>query len=110
MLPELIDRVASMLNYFLTQLAGPNAKELSVDNRKKYNFDPRLLLELILGVITHLSVCEPFALGNDGSHLAFMLCPLALFKFLLQRLRVMGAATATKCTRRRPRLVTSAAC
>jgi hypothetical protein len=76
MLPELIDRVASMLNYFLTQLAGPNAKELSVDNRKKYNFDPRLLLELILGVITHLSVCEPFAAGTESLLVALSSCAL----------------------------------
>lgn len=38
--PSMVDRVTSMLNYFLLQLCGPNQKRFKVQKREKYDFDP----------------------------------------------------------------------
>jgi ubiquitin conjugation factor E4 A len=37
---SMVDRVTSMLNYFLLQLCGPNQKRFKVQKREKYDFDP----------------------------------------------------------------------
>src|ERR1700722_10278216 len=61
MLPELVDRVASMLNYFLSQLAGNRMQELAVANRQKYAFDPKALLERITAIYINFARSEAFA-------------------------------------------------
>ena len=44
MLPELAGRVASMLNYFLSQLVGPKSTGLKVKDPDKFFFHPKRLL------------------------------------------------------------------
>jgi ubiquitin conjugation factor E4 B len=88
MRPELIDRMASMLNYFISQLVGPRCRELKVwpsslhmrnqqtqrersgiddaaqvQNPEKYNFDPRMLLERIASIYVNFSSVPAFAEG-----------------------------------------------
>jgi len=53
--PELLDRLASMLNYFLDQLAGPKCLNLKVNDPKKYGFKPKSLLKKISGIYVHLA-------------------------------------------------------
>jgi hypothetical protein len=53
--PELVDRLASMLNYFLDQLAGPKCLNLKVNQPEKYGFKPRSLLRKISSVYIHLA-------------------------------------------------------
>jgi len=67
MRPELIDRLASMLNYFLSQLVG-RGRELKVQNPEKYNFDPRMLIDKLVTVYTNFSRAPQFseAVGRDG--------------------------------------------
>eukprot|EP00258_Populus_trichocarpa_P039191 XP_024455210.1 probable ubiquitin conjugation factor E4 isoform X2 [Populus trichocarpa] len=48
LLPEMVDRVASMLNYFLLQLVGPQRKSLTLKDPEKYEFRPKQLLEQAL--------------------------------------------------------------
>jgi len=50
MRPEMIDRVAVMLNYFLSHLAGPNRKKLAVKEHAKLHFMPRLLLSKLVEI------------------------------------------------------------
>lgn len=42
-----VERVASMLNYFLLQLVGPQRKSLSLKDPEKYDFKPKLLLKQV---------------------------------------------------------------
>jgi ubiquitin conjugation factor E4 B len=44
LLPEMVERIAAMLNYFLLQLTGPQRKVLKVKDPEKYGFKPRDLL------------------------------------------------------------------
>lgn len=53
--PEIIDRLASMLNYNLVQLVGPKCIDLKVKNPEKYQFNPRALLSDILDIYIHLA-------------------------------------------------------
>jgi ubiquitin conjugation factor E4 B len=52
--PELIDRLAIMLNFNLTQLCGPKCRDLKVRNPEQYNFRPRQLLDQLVDIYLHL--------------------------------------------------------
>ncbi|CAK8533454.1 unnamed protein product [Lathyrus sativus] len=71
LLPEMVDRVASMLNYFLLQLVGPQRKSLSLKDPEKYEFRPKHLLKQIVHVYVHLARGDtnsifPSAISKDG--------------------------------------------
>lgn len=71
LLPEMVDRVASMLNYFLLQLVGPQRKSLSLKDPEKYEFRPKHLLKQIVQVYVHLARGDtnsifPSAISKDG--------------------------------------------
>ncbi|CAH1450793.1 unnamed protein product [Lactuca virosa] len=50
LLPEMVERVGSMLNYFLLQLVGPQRKSLSLKDPEKYEFRPKQLLKQIVNI------------------------------------------------------------
>lgn len=60
MRPELVDRLSSMLNFNLKQLAGPKCNDLKVKNPTKYGWEPRSLLAQIFDIYLHLD-CDRFA-------------------------------------------------
>ncbi|KAG6331103.1 hypothetical protein ID866_7990 [Astraeus odoratus] len=68
MMPEIVDRLAAMLDYNLEALVGPKCSELRVKDPEKYKFNPRQLLSDILQVYLNLSNQEEFtrAVANDG--------------------------------------------
>ncbi|KAI6166622.1 ubiquitin elongating factor core-domain-containing protein [Pisolithus thermaeus] len=68
MMPEIVNRLAAMLDYNLEALVGPKCSELRVKEPEKYNFNPRHLLNDILQVYLNLSDEEEFAraVANDG--------------------------------------------
>ncbi|CAK9186044.1 unnamed protein product [Ilex paraguariensis] len=71
LLPEMVERVASMLNYFLLQLVGPQRKSLSLKEPEKYEFDPKQLLKQIVKIYVHLARGDkenvfPAAITKDG--------------------------------------------
>ncbi|CAH9090875.1 unnamed protein product [Cuscuta europaea] len=71
LLPEMVDRVASMLNYFLLQLVGPQRKSLSLKDPEKYEFRPKELLKQIVKIYVHLARGDtknifPTAITKDG--------------------------------------------
>ncbi|KAL8172346.1 hypothetical protein V2J09_024150 [Rumex salicifolius] len=71
LLPEMVERVASMLNYFLLQLVGPQRKSLSLKDPEKYEFRPKQLLKQIVNIYVHLARGDkdnvfPAAISKDG--------------------------------------------
>jgi ubiquitin conjugation factor E4 B len=68
MMPEIVNRLAAMLDYNLDALAGPRCQNLVIQNKEKYHFDPRGLLADILQVFLNLADQEEFvrAVANDG--------------------------------------------
>ncbi|AET41351.1 ubiquitin-ubiquitin ligase UFD2 Ecym_8055 [Eremothecium cymbalariae DBVPG len=66
--PELVDRLAGMLNYNLVSLVGPKCRELKVKDPSKYQFDPRSLLKTLSEVYINLSGEDEFisAVARDG--------------------------------------------
>ncbi|CAK9162965.1 unnamed protein product [Ilex paraguariensis] len=71
LLPEMVERVASMLNYFLLQLVGPQRKSLSLKDPEKYEFRPKQLLNQIVKIYVHLARGDkenifPAAITKDG--------------------------------------------
>lgn len=55
LLPELVERIASMLNYFLLQLVGPERRALKVKDPEKYEFRPKELLSQIVEIYVNLA-------------------------------------------------------
>ncbi|PRT57087.1 E4 ubiquitin-protein ligase UFD2 [Wickerhamiella sorbophila] len=65
---EIIDRLASMLNYNLVALVGPKCRELVVKTPQEYGWNPRDLLARIAQVYLNLRQSDDFvrALVRDG--------------------------------------------
>ncbi|XP_071805789.1 ubiquitin conjugation factor E4 B-like isoform X1 [Asterias amurensis] len=64
--PELCDRLAAMLNFNLQQLCGPKCNDLIVENKDKYGFQPRKMLDRLTTIYLNLDSEElAVALAND---------------------------------------------
>jgi ubiquitin conjugation factor E4 B len=68
MMPEIVHKLAAMLDYNLEALAGPRCQDLIVRDPKKLKFDPKTLLADIFQVYLNLSDQEEFvkAVAADG--------------------------------------------
>ncbi|BFZ57128.1 Ubiquitin conjugation factor E4 [Savitreella phatthalungensis] len=66
--PEVVDRLAAMLDYNVSQLVGPRCTELKVRSPEKYFFDPKRLLSGIAGILLNMSDQARFvdAVARDG--------------------------------------------
>jgi ubiquitin conjugation factor E4 B len=67
-MPEVVQRLADMLDYNLDFMAGPKQSNLKVDNPQEYNFNPKALLSEIVDVYLNLSEKPNFilAVARDG--------------------------------------------
>ncbi|KAF9871176.1 ubiquitin elongating factor core [Colletotrichum karsti] len=67
-MPEIVQRLASMLNYNLETLAGPKMKQLKVNDPSKYHFQPRVLLSSFVDIYLNLANSQAFidAVAMDG--------------------------------------------
>lgn len=67
-MPEVVQRLADMLDYNLYAMVGPKSKNLRVDNLAEYNFRPSELLSEIVDVYLNLSEKPNFilAVARDG--------------------------------------------
>ncbi|TDZ67800.1 Ubiquitin conjugation factor E4 [Colletotrichum trifolii] len=67
-MPEIVQRLASMLNYNLETLAGPKMGQLRVNNPQKYHFQPRVLLSDFVDIYINLGSSQAFidAVASDG--------------------------------------------
>lgn len=68
MVPEIVDRLAAMLDYNLEMLVGPKCSELKVKDSKRTGFNPRDLLRQVLSVFLNLAGRQEFvqAIAKDG--------------------------------------------
>merc|ERR1711990_1112230 len=84
--PELVDRLAAMLNFNLKQLSGSKCKNLKVRNSEKYNWDPKWLLSHLVDIYLHLDSTKLHeAVANDQrsfSHETFKDASLRMEKSL----------------------------
>lgn len=67
-MPEIVDRVAAMLNYTLDTITGSKSTNLKVENLEKYQFRPRAFLSDFVEIYLNLGVAETFveAVARDG--------------------------------------------
>jgi ubiquitin conjugation factor E4 B len=67
-MPEIVDRVAAMVDYTLDTIVGPKSANLKVEDPKKYQFHPKTLLSEFVDIYLNLSVSESFieAVARDG--------------------------------------------
>ncbi|OJJ44696.1 hypothetical protein ASPZODRAFT_134789 [Penicilliopsis zonata CBS 506.65] len=67
-MPEIVQRLADMLDYNLDAMVGPKSSNLRVDNLQEYGFNPRALLSEIVDVYLNLLEKENFiyAVARDG--------------------------------------------
>lgn len=65
----LVDRMASMLNYFLHHLVGPNKKNFKVKQMKEYEFDPGELVKNICRIYVNLACPNPPSSSISSSSL-----------------------------------------
>jgi len=67
-MPEIVQRLADMLDYNLDAMIGPKSSRLKVENPQEYGFNPRVLLSEIVDVYLNLRKKESFivAVARDG--------------------------------------------
>ncbi|KAI2616310.1 ubiquitin conjugation factor E4 [Hypoxylon sp. NC1633] len=67
-MPEIVTRLAGMLNYNLESLVGPKRGNLKVEDAKKYHFDPKTLLSDFIDIYLNLAPKPAFieAVAADG--------------------------------------------
>lgn len=67
-MPEIVQRLAGMLDYNLEILTGPKSKTLKVDNPEKYFFNPKTLLPELVDIYLNLGSSQSFieAVAADG--------------------------------------------
>jgi ubiquitin conjugation factor E4 B len=67
-MPEIVQRLADMLDYNLDTMVGPKSSNLKVDEPEQYGWNPKQLLADILGVFINLSNQPTFvqAIARDG--------------------------------------------
>lgn len=66
--PEIVDRLASMLDHNLESLVGPKCGELKVKDPQKYSFNPKALLKSLTTVYINLADEQDFvsAVARDA--------------------------------------------
>ncbi|KAK4157667.1 ubiquitin elongating factor core-domain-containing protein [Chaetomidium leptoderma] len=67
-MPEIVQRLAGMLDYNLDILTGPKSKTLKVENPEKYFFNPKALLPELVDIYINLGASPAFvdAVAADG--------------------------------------------
>jgi ubiquitin conjugation factor E4 B len=63
MAPEVVDRLAAMLNFNLVALCGPRCSELKVREPEKYRFNPKELLNNLVQIYINLSERSEFVMA-----------------------------------------------
>lgn len=67
-MPEVVQRLADMLDYNLDAMVGPRQGQLKVENKESYGFHPQALLEDLVEIYLNLRSKESFhlAVARDG--------------------------------------------
>ena len=66
--PDIVSRLAPMLDHNLKELVGARCAELKVRNPEKYRFNPKKLLSKLIDIFLHLAHRQEFvqAVARDG--------------------------------------------
>ncbi|KAL0470341.1 ubiquitin elongating factor core domain-containing protein [Neurospora intermedia] len=67
-MPEVVHRLAGMLDFNLDLLTGPKSRTLKVENPDKYGFNPKILLPQLVDIYLNLGSSSAFveAVAADG--------------------------------------------
>ena len=67
-MPEIVDRVAAMVDYTLNTIVGPKSADLKVENPEKYQFNAKTLLSEFIDIYLNLGISSNFieAVARDG--------------------------------------------
>lgn len=67
-MPEIVHRLAGMLDFNLDLLTGPKSRTLKVENPDKYGFNPKILLPQLVDIYLNLGSSPAFveAVAADG--------------------------------------------
>lgn len=67
-MPEIVQRLAGMLDFNLDLLTGPKSRALKVENPDKYGFNPKILLPQLVDIFMNLGSSPAFieAVAADG--------------------------------------------
>lgn len=67
-MPEIVNRLAAMLDYNLESLVGSKCRELKVKDPSKYQFNPKKLLQTLATIYINLASQQEFviAVARDG--------------------------------------------
>ncbi|CUM67672.1 uncharacterized protein PRCAT00005374001 [Priceomyces carsonii] len=76
-LPEIVDRLSSMLDYNLSVLVGPKCSNLKVESPEKYDFDPKRTLADLCEIFCNLAGEDKFIISTARDGRSFN---LAYFK------------------------------
>ncbi|KAF7288510.1 U-box domain-containing protein [Mycena chlorophos] len=98
MMPEIVNKLAAMLDYNLQALVGPKYGDLAVRDREKLKFNPRALLSDIIQVFLNLSDREEFvdAVASDGRSYSAALFEQAATIALRRTLKTEGEIAALR--------------
>jgi len=93
--PEMMQKLVSMLIYFLGKLCGPQMSKLKVKNPEKYGFDPKQLLGKIAKILAHFAE-SPEMSKKMGADLDYD--PLVMDKAcqILSRIKVLDPQLEAK--------------
>jgi ubiquitin conjugation factor E4 B len=83
--PELIDKVATMINSFIEKLAGKRCQELKVSDPEKYSFNPKELLTNITDTLINFAKYPTFIEAMVREERYFSLETLQKVAFILQQ-------------------------
>ncbi|VDD80177.1 unnamed protein product [Mesocestoides corti] len=70
--PVLVDRIACMLNYFLSRLVGPKSRELTVRDKSTYGFRPELFVQEISQIYVILGLNDQSGEDQCPTTVAFL--------------------------------------
>lgn len=90
-MPEIVQRLADMLDYNLDVMVGPKSSDLKVDNPREYNFNPKLLLADIIDVYLNLGQKEDFVLAVARDGRSYKPANVEKATILLQKLSALSS-------------------
>ena len=90
-MPEIVDRVAAMVDYILDILVGPKSTNLRVEDPGKYQFHPRSLLGEFIDIFLNLGVSDNFVLAVARDGRSYKPANFDAASRILQRFSIRGA-------------------
>lgn len=90
-MPEIVQRLADMLDYNLDVMVGPKSSDLKVDNPREYNFNPKLLLADIVDVYLNLGQKGDFVLAVARDGRSYKPANVEKATILLQKLSALSS-------------------